>query len=83
MLFADIGLSLPYLVVGVLVVGGLATGVWLYLRGRASREEVYSHFRCPGCKRRIRYKSTQVGNRGECSNCGKSLIFPPLSESID
>jgi hypothetical protein len=70
-------------VVLLALAGVVGVGVWVFLRARGSAEEVYSHFRCPGCKRRIRYKGKQVGNRGECSNCGKAIVFPPLSESVD
>jgi hypothetical protein len=66
----------------VLVIAGLV--FWLLRRGRRREESaaVY-HFRCPGCKRRIRFLSRQVGHKGECSNCGKPVIFPPVSQSVD
>jgi DNA-directed RNA polymerase subunit RPC12/RpoP len=65
------------------VVAALAVGVFVYLRGRPKMEEVYSHFRCPKCRRRLRYHSRQVGRKAKCSNCGNDVIFPPLAESID
>ena len=68
-------------VVGVVIV--LAFGVFLFLKGRPKKEEPYSHFRCRNCRRRLRYLKRQVGHKGKCSNCGKELIFPPLSQSVD
>jgi PHP family Zn ribbon phosphoesterase len=65
------------------VAAALAVGVYLYLRGRSPQEELYSHFRCPKCQRRLRYQTRQVGHKGKCSNCGNDVIFPPISQSID
>jgi hypothetical protein len=69
------------IVVGAIVF--LALGVWLFFRAKHSREEGYAHFKCPGCRRRLRYKRRQVGHKGECSNCGRGLVFPPISETSD
>ncbi len=71
------------LLIVLVVVLVLAVGVFLFLRGRSPREEAYSHFRCPKCRRRLRYLRRQVGRKGQCSNCGQPLTFPPLSEAID
>ncbi len=74
----------PTIVMVVLgVAAALAFGVFVYLRGRPKREEAYSHFRCPKCKRRLRYLARQVGRKAKCSNCGNDVIFPPISQSID
>jgi ribosomal protein L37AE/L43A len=59
----------------------VALGVCLYVRWRKPKEEGYAHFKCPGCRRRLRYKRKQVGHKGECSNCGRALVFPPISET--
>jgi hypothetical protein len=65
-----------------LVGGGLA--YWLRRRGRQRDSNPhYYHFRCPGCKRRLRYQSRQVGHKGKCSHCGNPVIFPPVSQSVD
>jgi transcription initiation factor IIE alpha subunit len=73
--------TLVLVIVGVLA--ALAVGVFLFLRRRSPEEEAFSHFRCPRCRRRLRYTSRQVGHKGKCSNCGGDVIFPPLSQSID
>jgi ribosomal protein S27E len=43
----------------------------------------FLHFRCPGCKRRLRFLARQAGHRGECSHCGRELVFPRAEQSID
>jgi hypothetical protein len=64
------------------LVGGLA--YWLRRRGRhRDANPNYYHFRCPGCKRRLRYQTRQVGHKGKCSHCGNPVIFPPVSQSVD
>ena len=64
------------------VVGGLV--YWLLRRGRhRDANPHYYHFRCPGCKRRLRYQSRQVGHQGKCSHCGNVVTFPPVSQSVD
>jgi len=65
----------------LLVLGGVAVVAvvaWVYLRGRTPTEEPFYHFRCPGCRRRLRYRARQVGHKGECSHCGRGLTFPPV-----
>ena len=74
--------STPVLIIlGAILV--LAIGVWLYLRAKKPKQEAYAHFKCPGCRRRLRYKRQQVGHKGECSNCGRALIFPPISDTTN
>jgi hypothetical protein len=54
----------------------LIIGVVLVLRKRKPREEAVLHFRCPNCKRRLRYFARQAGHKGRCNSCKESLIFP-------
>ncbi len=64
----------------------LGAGAYLILRRKRHRREeaaAYYHFRCPGCRRRLRFHSGQAGHRGECSHCGRAVTFPPASQSID
>jgi ribosomal protein L37AE/L43A len=68
------------------VLGGLllaaAVGAFLFVRSRAAPvEEDYLHFRCPSCKRRLRFRRQQSGHAGQCSHCGGKLVFPPASQS--
>ena len=51
-------------------------------RNRGPVEEETYHFVCPSCKRRLRYRARQVGNKGKCPQCGNELTFPPLSKAI-
>lgn len=54
-------------------------GVLLIFKLRRKTTEIeYHHFNCSGCKRKLRYRSDQVGNRGKCPRCSKPLIFPPI-----
>lgn len=72
------------LLLGVAVLAAAGLTFWLIRRGGSSNREIaYSHFRCPGCRRRLRYQSRQVGHKGECSNCGREITFPPVSQSVD
>lgn len=68
------------LVVGA-IFGGQLLFRWLAKR-RANERDTYHHFKCKGCQRRLRYQAHQVGRKGKCSNCGKDIVFPPLSESV-
>jgi hypothetical protein len=61
----------------------VALSAWAYLRSRQPKEELYFHFRCPGCKRRLRYREKQVGHRGSCSHCKTNITFPPMREAVD
>jgi hypothetical protein len=56
---------------------------WLLRRQRRAWEEEFHHFRCPGCRRRLRFRARQVGHKGKCSHCGHDVIFPSVAESID
>jgi hypothetical protein len=76
-----VGVTIGLVVAGLL--GAAIVGVYLYRRGRARSEEPFYHFRCPGCRRRLRFRGSQSGHSGQCSHCGKSLTFPPLSQAID
>ena len=62
---------------------GCGVAYWLarnsWLKERAAD---FHHFRCPNCERRIRFLARQSGHKGQCSNCGKPVTFPPVSESI-
>jgi hypothetical protein len=65
------------------VAAALVVGVVLFLRRRPKEDDTFYHFRCPKCKRRIRYQARQVGHKGKCSNCAGDVLFPPTSQSID
>lgn len=61
----------------------LIAGIVLFLMRRKKEDDAFYHFRCPKCKRRLRYLSKQVGRKGKCSNCASEVVFPPTSQSID
>jgi MYXO-CTERM domain-containing protein len=46
------------------VVAALAAGAYLLLRRRGRRQAAaaFYHFRCPGCRRRLRFHSRQAGH---------------------
>jgi hypothetical protein len=75
------GTTVVFVILGV--AAGLVVGVVMYLRGRPKAEEDFYHFRCPKCRRRLRYLTRQVGHKGKCSNCNSDVIFPPIEQSID
>ena len=54
-----------------------AAGAFFFVRLRKSGGEAVYHFRCPGCKRKLRYHARQVGHRGMCSHCSQSCRANP------
>ncbi len=50
---------------------------------RRAREEAFLHFRCPQCRRRLRFQARQAGHKGQCSHCGRDVTFPRADQSID
>ena len=71
------------IVAGAVVVVGVGAFLVVKIMRSGPKVEEYLHFRCPGCKRRIRFRARQSGNPGQCSHCGSKLIFPPASQAID
>ncbi len=59
----------------------VAAGAFYFVRLRKSAGEAVYHFRCPGCKRRLRYHARQVGHRGMCAHCREPLTFPAVSRT--
>ena len=63
----------------VLAIGiplGLAAGGVAFWWWRRPRDEEVHYFRCPGCRRKLRYYARQVGHRGMCNNCKEQFQFP-------
>jgi ribosomal protein L37AE/L43A len=54
----------------------LVVGVVLFVRSRQTREEEVLHFRCPNCKRKLRYHPRQAGHKGMCNSCKGTITFP-------
>jgi hypothetical protein len=76
-------MTLLILLVVAGVVAALGVGAYLFVRSRGGpAEESYLHFRCPGCKRRLRYRAKQAGHKGQCSHCSVPITFPPASQAI-
>ena len=71
------------IVLGTALAVGLAAGVFVFVRWRRAGEEPYYHFRCTGCRRRLRYRARQAGHAGQCNNCGSQVTFPPTGQSLD
>jgi len=62
------------LIVGTPVLVGVA--LFLFMRSRRPKEVELLYFRCPGCKRRLKYHPRQIGHKGMCANCKEQFIFP-------
>jgi hypothetical protein len=60
---------------GVLLAGWAVSPFGLRRR-RAAEAPAYGHFRCPGCKRRLRYLAQRAGHRGACPTCHRHVVFP-------
>ena len=52
-------------------------------KGHLRAAAAYLHFRCPGCRRRLRFLARQAGHSGECSRCGHGLVFSRADQSIE
>jgi len=65
------------LIIGIPVAIGI--GLFLFVRSRPAKEEEILYFRCPGCKRRLKYRPRQIGHKGMCSNCKDQFTFPAPS----
>ncbi len=70
-----------WIILGI-VVFMAAVGVFFFVRARRSTVEAVYHFRCPGCKRKLRYHARQVGHRGMCAHCREPLTFPSVSRAL-
>lgn len=66
---------MPYMVF-LAFVALVATGLWVFSRSRQPQEQPVYHFRCTGCKRRLRYRAHQVGKSGMCPRCRQQFVFP-------
>jgi hypothetical protein len=52
------------LAVAALALVGGGRAFWLVRRSRREAGAVFYHFRCPNCRRRLRFQSRQVGHKG-------------------
>ena len=64
---------LKYWIAGMGGAGLVAAGVLLWRRRQGER---VLHYDCPGCGRRLRYKTKSAGGHGLCPQCGEKLTFP-------
>jgi DNA-directed RNA polymerase subunit RPC12/RpoP len=71
------------LIAGAVVVAGvIGYLVFRWMSGQ-KKAEGYYHYRCTGCKRRLRYQARQVGRKGRCSHCSTELTLPDVAHSVD
>ncbi len=73
-------LLVVFLLSGVAII--LAGGYW-FLRLRSPKEEVYYHFLCPNCGRKLKYKARKAGQPGVCPRCKKGCTFPLVRERTE
>ncbi len=59
----------------------LAAVVWYLLTKRKRpEEEDYLYTECRGCRKRLRYLASRVGQPGKCPRCKFGFVFPPLAD---
>jgi hypothetical protein len=76
------GATVPLVIFGVFIVLAVSVLLAPRLRGwRKKKEEEFYYFFCPGCKRKFRYRPSQVGHRAKCTQCDQQWVFPPVSQS--
>lgn len=44
---------------------------------RRAKNEVAFRVQCPQCRRKLRYRTRQIGRSGMCPRCRHKLVFPP------
>jgi hypothetical protein len=64
------------LIVGFCITGCLVLGTVFVVRARKPKEEPLHYFRCPSCKRKLKYLAHQAGHKGMCSTCKEKFVFP-------
>jgi hypothetical protein len=72
-------MELILIVVAVVVVAA-GVGVFLVMRSRAPKEEPLQHFKCPNCRRKLRYRPSQAGHKGMCPLCKQHIVFPAVAQ---
>jgi hypothetical protein len=68
------------IVIAVIVLVGGAAVVFVAARARRPKEEPVQHFKCPSCRRKLRYRSNQAGHKGMCPLCKQHLTFPAIPD---
>jgi hypothetical protein len=68
---------IPIAIVGVFVLL-LVANVVVAMRGRLKqgKEEVFFHYNCPKCRRKLRYRERQIGSLARCPLCERPIVFP-------
>jgi uncharacterized CHY-type Zn-finger protein len=55
-----------------------------FARSRQKVADVeYRVFRCPPCRRKLRYRATMIGTQGMCPTCKELFTFPEGEEATD
>lgn len=54
----------------------VAVGAIVAARLRTRRGGTYAHFRCPGCRQRLRFQARKAGRRALCPNCYGLATLP-------
>jgi Zn finger protein HypA/HybF involved in hydrogenase expression len=60
----------------------LMAAVWFVTRPRPEGEIEYLYIRCEKCRRKLRYRETQVGRPGACPRCKRAFVFPRASGEV-
>ena len=76
--------TIAYVLIGLFVVLLVTNAVFFFrARARAQKgdEDLY-YFRCHKCERKIRYRTSQVGQFARCPQCRQMVRFPPPAEEM-
>jgi hypothetical protein len=76
-----IGLVLPYLPI-YLVIGTGGSGIWLWLKRRATLPEGVSKMSCPACGVHIRFNNQNLGQTISCPQCHGAIKLRNPDESL-
>jgi DNA-directed RNA polymerase subunit RPC12/RpoP len=64
----------------ILAVAGMSVAhIVLFVRRlrRRQKGDLAYRVKCPQCRRKLRYRTRQIGRSGMCPRCKQRILFPP------
>ncbi len=64
-------------VVVVVLIAGTGLFIWIRRRSKPVEEEDF-RYACPSCRRKLKYRKRQRGQKGMCPRCKHVFVFPAV-----